>query len=79
MCVRVVRAARECLEGSPYRRADVADVRRAPEEGCVLMTKIYNISKAKLLGGRNKDGTYMGRMRVTKVASHRAQGVHLHL
>ena len=43
------RAALGCLVSSPYRRVAVADVRRVPEGGYVLMTKINDISKAGLL------------------------------
>ncbi len=43
------RAARECLVSSLCRHVAAADVRRVPEEGYVLMTKIDDISKGELL------------------------------
>jgi hypothetical protein len=50
MYAKAKRAALGCLASSPYRRVAVADVRRVPEEGYVLMTNIYDISKAEFLG-----------------------------
>jgi hypothetical protein len=76
MYVKAERAALECLVSSLYRRVGVAGVRRVPEEGYVLMTNIYDISKAE---ARNKGGAYMDRKRVIEGASRQGQGVHLHL
>lgn len=77
MYAKAEHAALGCLASSPYLREAVADGRQVPEEGCALMTNIYDISKAEH-GTRNHDA-YMDRKRVTKGASHQGQGVRLRL
>jgi hypothetical protein len=64
MYAKAERAALGCLTSSLYRRVAVADVRRVPEEGYVLMTNIYDISKAGLLGpGTRMVHTWIARRR----------------